>query len=51
MKILVEAFSAPGCSKCAQTREALKSGAEGHIGIPGQVFGLYYGTESSPGLW
>ena len=28
MKLLVEAFSAPGCSKCAQTREALKSAAE-----------------------
>ena len=28
MKILIEAFSAPGCSKCAQTREALKSVAE-----------------------
>ena len=28
MTILVEAFSAPGCPKCAQTREALKSAAE-----------------------
>lgn len=28
MKILIEAFSAPGCPKCAQTREALKSAAE-----------------------
>lgn len=28
MRILVEVFSAPGCSKCAQTREALKSAAE-----------------------
>lgn len=28
MKILVEAFSAPDCSKCAQAREALKSAAE-----------------------
>ena len=29
MNILIEAFSAPGCSKCAQAREALKSVAEG----------------------
>ncbi len=28
MTILIEAFSAPGCSKCAQRREALKSVAE-----------------------
>ena len=28
MKILIEAFSAPGCAKCAQTRQALKSVAE-----------------------
>lgn len=28
MKILIEAFSAPGCPRCAQTREALKSAAE-----------------------
>ena len=28
MKILVEVFSAPGCAKCAQTRQALKSVAE-----------------------
>lgn len=28
MTILVEVFSAPGCSKCAAAREALKSVAE-----------------------
>ena len=28
MKILVEVFSAPGCAKCAETRQALKSVAE-----------------------
>lgn len=28
MKILIEAFSAPGCAKCAQTRQALKSVTE-----------------------
>lgn len=28
MKILIETFSAPGCAKCAQTRQALKSIAE-----------------------
>lgn len=28
MKILIEAFSAPGCAKCAETRQALKSVAE-----------------------
>ena len=28
MKILVEVFSAPGCAKCAQTRQALRSVAE-----------------------
>ena len=28
MTILIESFSAPGCAKCAQTREALKSVAE-----------------------
>ncbi len=28
MKILIEAFSAPGCSRCAQSRQALKSVAE-----------------------
>ena len=28
MKIVIEAFSAPGCSKCAQARQALKSVAE-----------------------
>lgn len=28
MSILIEAFSAPGCSKCAETREALKAVAE-----------------------
>jgi thiol-disulfide isomerase/thioredoxin len=28
MKILIEAFSAPGCAKCAQTRQALKAVAE-----------------------
>ncbi|HEV8553200.1 MAG TPA: thioredoxin family protein [Casimicrobiaceae bacterium] len=28
MKILIEAFSAPGCSKCEQARHALKSIAE-----------------------
>lgn len=28
MKILVEVFSAPGCARCAQTREALKLVAE-----------------------
>lgn len=28
MNILVEVFSAPGCAKCAQTRQALKSVAE-----------------------
>jgi thioredoxin len=28
MAILIETFSAPGCAKCAQTREALKSVAE-----------------------
>lgn len=28
MKILVEVFSAPGCAKCAQTRESLRSVAE-----------------------
>lgn len=28
MKILIEAFSAPGCSRCEQTRQALKSVAE-----------------------
>lgn len=28
MKILIEAFSAPGCAKCAQTRQTLKSVAE-----------------------
>ena len=29
MSILIEAFSTPGCSKCAEAREALKSVAEG----------------------
>lgn len=28
MKIVVEIFSAPGCAKCAQSRQALKSVAE-----------------------
>ena len=28
MKILIEVFSAPGCAKCAQTSQALKSVAE-----------------------
>lgn len=28
MKIVVEIFSAPGCTKCAQSRQALKSVAE-----------------------
>ncbi len=28
MKILVEVFSAPGCAKCEQARQALKSVAE-----------------------
>ena len=28
MKILIETFSAPGCAKCTQTRQALKSVAE-----------------------
>ena len=28
MKILVEVFSAPGCAKCAQTRQELRSVAE-----------------------
>lgn len=28
MKILIEAFSAPGCAKCADTREALRAVAE-----------------------
>ena len=28
MKILIEAFSAPGCAKCAKTRDALRSVAE-----------------------
>lgn len=28
MKILLEVFAAPGCAKCAQTRQALKSVAE-----------------------
>src|SRR5690348_11125842 len=28
MTILIEAFSAPGCLKCAETREALKAVAE-----------------------
>lgn len=28
MKILIEAFSAPGCAKCEQTRQALRSVAE-----------------------
>lgn len=28
MKILIEAFSAPGCAKCAASREALKAVAE-----------------------
>lgn len=28
MTILVEVFSAPGCAKCAATREALRSVAE-----------------------
>jgi hypothetical protein len=28
MKILIEAFSAPGCAKCAQSRAALKAVVE-----------------------
>jgi hypothetical protein len=28
MKILIEAFSAPGCAKCARSREALRSVAQ-----------------------
>ena len=28
MNILIEVFSAPGCSKCAETREALRAVAE-----------------------
>ena len=28
MKVVVEIFAAPGCAKCAQTRQALKSVAE-----------------------
>lgn len=28
MTILIETFAAPGCSKCAQARDALKSAAE-----------------------
>lgn len=28
MKIVVEIFSAPGCTKCAQSRQALQSVAE-----------------------
>jgi len=28
MKIVVEVFSAPGCAKCAQSRQVLKSVAE-----------------------
>jgi thioredoxin 1 len=32
MTILIEAFSAPGCAKCEQARQALKSVAEEVIG-------------------